>query len=923
MASVAAAKPAGSPVKVKKPQPPLTNGNPKPSNPTSSPSTASKRLPGQKGPPSTASTVTNGVNGALSRVKRKEPQRNGETRVNRPAIRTGPSEIGRQMRKVSGPLVTKEEHILKKFKGYPPSLIIHLHPTYFRFDQQDGSFSYQSEMRFFIEHLQKRTIPHDILEEFKKSDVRFYDGWLIVRVIDHKSTVAKADSTSSTSTKDDETPFSINNYTPYITPSPWAPYPVKEQPKLAAEKQKSVPIKFETDGPNGQANDKGDSNKENQASSSEPKIYHVALRPTALSQHQDVIIDSMTPDPRSVNRKQSQVAPRAPGSSSAGAPPTPLSAIPPTPLLPPAKKQKMKVEPKDLLDYEARIVNATAPPLWLDPVNTVEEADQLLEFMRDPFHDEEPPSPKGRKRTVAELAADEAIAKEEERFMLIMDERLAAGTGAGGAGANAGDGQAGVPLFLPRFEKFNTLERIKQQHNEQKKLELEKKVQADAAKRAQADQEAEQKRREMQAQEARARQMRAQQQMAAQQMQRAQQQAVQQQQGMPQVNGTLSAIQHQQQILQASQAQRSSPIIKSAMSPPLNSSPIITNMSQAGHSVPMNVTSSAQGGSPPRPGSALQHGHPGVQMARQASQQARSQQGTPQMPQATPSMRQATPIMRSNTPSQRVNVSSPHGSMMGATPQMAQTGMMATPQMQAAQMSAQQAMIQQRQQQMIQQQQQMQAQGHQMTPAEMAHLQAQQHARQQQMLAQRQQMMQLQAAAQQGGQHQSGPNGNQFPNQQSYQAQVAQMMKQQMAHAQGQGSPQQHAQPMPGQGQQQRPGSGGQGGPNNSPVHQLFQRHRHSLLQQAASQFGGNPNMIPQQQLDQINHKAQASARRDMAMMMQQKQLQQTQLMQGMQQGQNAQQQQQQQMMMNPQMQAQLMAHMQAQQRNQQMQNQG
>jgi hypothetical protein len=38
-------------------------------------------------------------------------------------------------------------NILAKYKDQVPSLIIHLHPTHFRFDQQDGVFSYNSPMK--------------------------------------------------------------------------------------------------------------------------------------------------------------------------------------------------------------------------------------------------------------------------------------------------------------------------------------------------------------------------------------------------------------------------------------------------------------------------------------------------------------------------------------------------------------------------------------------------------------------------------------------------------------------------------------------------------------------------------------------------------------------------------------------------------
>jgi len=44
-------------------------------------------------------------------------------------------------------IVISTQYILEKFKGKPPSLIIHMHESHFRFDQQDGSFSYTSPMR--------------------------------------------------------------------------------------------------------------------------------------------------------------------------------------------------------------------------------------------------------------------------------------------------------------------------------------------------------------------------------------------------------------------------------------------------------------------------------------------------------------------------------------------------------------------------------------------------------------------------------------------------------------------------------------------------------------------------------------------------------------------------------------------------------
>lgn len=71
-------------------------------------------------------------------------------------------------------------YILKKFKNKQPSLIIHLHPTHFRFDQQDGSFSYNSPMKFLLQHLRSQTIPHDMIEELNAAAVKYYEGMITV-----------------------------------------------------------------------------------------------------------------------------------------------------------------------------------------------------------------------------------------------------------------------------------------------------------------------------------------------------------------------------------------------------------------------------------------------------------------------------------------------------------------------------------------------------------------------------------------------------------------------------------------------------------------------------------------------------------------------------------------------------------------------
>jgi transcription factor SPT20 len=73
-------------------------------------------------------------------------------------------------------IVKTTSYILKKYAKCPPSLILHLHPTHFRFEQQDGSFPYNSEMKVIIEHLRAGTVPHEIIEELLHGGVKFYEG---------------------------------------------------------------------------------------------------------------------------------------------------------------------------------------------------------------------------------------------------------------------------------------------------------------------------------------------------------------------------------------------------------------------------------------------------------------------------------------------------------------------------------------------------------------------------------------------------------------------------------------------------------------------------------------------------------------------------------------------------------------------------
>lgn len=655
-------------------------------------------------------------------------------------------------------------------------------------------------------------------------------GCLIVRVVDHKSATAQARKATATQSNDNNSPFSIHNYNEHITPSPFVPYPKHNQ--LASEQTVAKTETATNSTPDQNQNKeavKDASAKEAQAPL-KPKVFTTVLHPTTRSLQAELTLLATTPDPRAARQQAEPSNDQTNGHV--------------------AKRQKMLVEPQHLLECESKLTRALAPPLFLEPVDSLGAVQDLLKFMESPMHRDPPPSPKRRKRTVAELEADEALAAEEERFMLIMDERLesSVSNGAGGTKSAVDETSGGAP-FEPRFSRFKTLENIRMQHEEKAKREHEIKLKQEMAKRQQQDMERERRRflEQQQAQE-RAREEIHRQQLAAQQAQ-AQLAAQQQQSRLAQANGV-------------SQGQQSSPVARNQT--PLNvSSPMVGNTMATQGAVPMSITSSAQGGagSPPRPPSALQHAHPGVighPMAPSRSQQGgQSRHGTPQVTQGTPAMSHATPIMRNATP--RMNHGSPSHSGISQTPVMNQ-GMMATPQMGGGGMGLtpqqQQLLLHQRQQAMIAAQQGNL--GHSgLTPQQFSHLQANAHA-QQNIQQYQQHLLQQQQQNQQQQQR--------IPNQHAYQAQLMRAQLTQMQMAQNQ--QQQHAQhPQPQNQQVQAQQNGGhQGSPQMTPQQQQQQQ----ILMAAAQANGGHlpqnfQGMNMAQRYTQLYHQRLLRLRQEMA----------------------------------------------------------
>ncbi|PMB73842.1 SAGA complex subunit spt20 [Beauveria bassiana] len=417
---------------------------------SSSPSLANKKMAVTAKPP--ASTA-----GGAAAVPTVRP-------VNRARRDVNPQALGRHSRNSAGkrtgsmsedasangggtlPYVVSDSYILSKHAGNPPSLVVHLHATHFRFDGQDGMFPYKSPMKLFLEHVRSRTIPHDLLEYFIQAKVQFYDGCLIVQLHDHKSAAQSKDVARPTSASSKTVPASIHNYNQWLTPSPYVPFPQEEQG--ASEDSKKA--EEETKPTEGEKSEENGQEETKLKIAAKPKVFTVVLHPTPESLHIDLMIKATTPK----GIPETYVPPPTP--LSLGNPPTPtVNTMPP-----PAKRQrrdKTELDGSNIYVAEGQILLATMPSLILTPTKNVEEMIALLEAMSHPKHAEAPPQPKTRKRTIAEVAADEAAAADHERYMLVLDERLSSGI-AGGQGTSGADGDAqnGSVTFEPRFERFKT-----------------------------------------------------------------------------------------------------------------------------------------------------------------------------------------------------------------------------------------------------------------------------------------------------------------------------------------------------------------------------------------------------------------------------------------------------------------------------------
>jgi transcription factor SPT20 len=555
---------------------------------------------------------------------------------------------------------------------------VYLHPKHFRINDSQETLSYASPMRELLQSIRDKQVPQNMVEELYEIGTPWYDNCLIVEVHDYRRTGAKPKDETHRASESGPSAYNIHNYNNFITPSPFAPYPVNKpesKPQQANAQSKDSEATEEKEnmpapGQNAAAN--------KQAAMA--KVTTVVLFPNPQSQLADMQLLATTPVPDMAAFKRMQSQGRA-----AGMPPTPMTTVPPTPTFsngPSPKRQKMVLDESNVHEFEAQFLEATCPQLYLEPTKSFGESLAIMDAITHPNNKNPAPPRRTRKRTTAELAADEAEAQNLQRFMLAGDESQA--TMAAMATGND-DNAMRTAANTQTFSRFKTIAAIRSNHEEADRRKKEEDARIAQAKR-QAQMEAElQRKREMDNRQQAELAERQQAQLRQQQQQ--QQHQAQVQQNQLQQNEALraaAAAQHQMSNAAASQVSQTpqpptqsqfSPVVRqqTPMAPAAASPRVGTQATHPRGGTPMVATASNQPiASPARPPSAVSHQQ--NQMARSVSQQQNpSRTGTPHIVQGTPVMNPSMPNRNMTPTPSRMSQGSPPMSMQGQTPMLMQT----------------------------------------------------------------------------------------------------------------------------------------------------------------------------------------------------------------------------------------------------------
>lgn len=154
------------------------------------------------------------------------------------------------------------ENLLAKYATETPSLILHIHHTHFRFGNQESVIPKNSPlMKAFLECVAQKVIPSAAVEVFGDMAIHFYEGCIILRILDHRNLTSESQSGQASTPKKNAS--SETNGTEIKDKDPAKPASSGSPP--AADSDTA-------------------SNKAN-----EPKVYTTILRPSPLSMWHDLL----------------------------------------------------------------------------------------------------------------------------------------------------------------------------------------------------------------------------------------------------------------------------------------------------------------------------------------------------------------------------------------------------------------------------------------------------------------------------------------------------------------------------------------------------------------------------------------------------------------------------------------------------------
>ncbi|KAF5113090.1 hypothetical protein DV454_003800 [Geotrichum candidum] len=155
------------------------------------------------------------------------------------------------------------ETLLAKYANETPSLILHIHHTHFRFGNQESVIPKNSPlMKAFLECVAQKVIPPAAVEVFGDMAIHFYEGCIILRILDHRNLASEAQSGQSSTNSQNATPG----------------------PDGAEIKNKNLSKLAEASSPSN-----SNSSNNSPSGTNEPKVYTTILRPSPLSMWHDLL----------------------------------------------------------------------------------------------------------------------------------------------------------------------------------------------------------------------------------------------------------------------------------------------------------------------------------------------------------------------------------------------------------------------------------------------------------------------------------------------------------------------------------------------------------------------------------------------------------------------------------------------------------